>query len=241
MSLEDPHSKDSYYTKSYSSVQRGGIQGWGNSLVDKLVEKISIQSEDDTVLEIGASSGEHFKFVKIAPSKGKYFALDLTPKMSDPELAQSLETSGAVTFIQGDASKLPFQDNYFNRVISMCVLAHVDDPEKVLHELRRVTRDGGNITIGMPTDPGMLNRLVKSLVTYPKLKKSGTPNPKLMYSREHKNGIGNLLIFIKEIFNSDFLFFRYFPLRIQSWNLNLAVVAHVKINKSAINLNNKDI
>lgn len=221
--------KSEYYKISYTDVQRRGIQGWGNSLVDRLVEKSGDQSPNDKVLEIGASSGEHFRFVRVKPIHGTYIALDLNPGLSNPSLARKYEKTGQITFVSANAEDIPFPDNFFDRTVSMCVLAHVDNPEKVLIELRRVTKPGGTITIGMPTDPGIFNRLIKTIITYPKLRKSGVSNPELLYSREHVNGINNLLVLIRHVFEAEMLKFLFFPFRLHSWNFNLAIVAKITI------------
>jgi ATP-dependent Clp protease ATP-binding subunit ClpA len=40
-----------------------------------------------------------------------------------------------------DAANLPFFDNSFDRVLHMCLLHHVLEPEKVLEEMRRDQED----------------------------------------------------------------------------------------------------
>lgn len=221
-----------YYEQSYSSIQRRGLQGWGNSLLDRWVESEGEwSSTDNLVLEIGASSGEHFKFVRNKASIVRYCALDLAPKISNPDLAKQLEATGEVEFVVGNAEAMPFPDNMFNRSVSMCVLAHVSNPEQVFSELRRVTQKNGSIVIGMPSDPGLLNRFVKNLITYRKMKSEGIRSPRLIYAREHRNSVGNLIELAKEAFCVDSLSIKYMPFRLKSWNLNLAVILVVKLRK----------
>ena len=52
-----------YYSKNYRSIQRSGIQGLGNSLIDRLIEKKVRRQFGMRILEIGASSGEHLLYV----------------------------------------------------------------------------------------------------------------------------------------------------------------------------------
>ena len=54
-----------YYSNSYTVIQRTGFQGWGNSLIDRLIERKVNRKEGMRILELGASSGEHLKFVKV--------------------------------------------------------------------------------------------------------------------------------------------------------------------------------
>src|SRR5262245_4608891 len=62
---------------------------------------------------------------------------------------QSLEQIAAaakaacVTYVQGDAHQLEFPDGRFDLVYARYVLEHVAAPERVLSEMRRVTRPGG--------------------------------------------------------------------------------------------------
>ena len=220
---------DSYYRDQYSDTQRSGVQGWGNSLIDRLIERECDRSPGDRILEIGAASGEHLHWADRTIPWGEYVALDLRPGETNPSLARALEISSAVRFQRGSAEEIPFPDGSFDVCLSTCVLAHVSDPEAVFRELRRVTKVGGNITVGMPCDPGVVNRIVKALVTYPTMKRAGIADPRLQYAREHINGIGNLIALAEHVFAQDATRLRYFPLPVRSWNLNLAVVLHVTI------------
>lgn len=219
---------EEYYLNDYSSIQRSGLQGWGNSLTDVQVEKLVGNIDGKTVLEIGASAGEHFAKLRKKQTNGRYVALDLHPGITNPELMNKLITDFGVEFVEGDAEKLTFKDDTFDVSSSLCVLAHVNNPEAVFSELWRVTKPGGKIVVAMPCDPGMINRLVKTVITYPGMRKAGITDPKLVYAREHKNGIGNLLAFAKDCFSQDQLKIKYFPFRLPSWNLNLLAIIHVR-------------
>jgi len=72
-----------------------------------------------------------------------------------------------------DAQVLPFLDNSFGRVIATCLLLHLQEPELALLEWRRVTENNGLITILIPTEPGLLLRLSRALLTSPKARRLG--------------------------------------------------------------------
>lgn len=61
-------------------------------------------------------------------------------------------TQGCVYFMQGDATRLPFVDGSFDRVVCTEVLEHVDDDRAVLTELVRVLRPGGVLAIAVPDE-----------------------------------------------------------------------------------------
>ena len=225
-----------YYSNIYRNLQRTGLQGWGNSLIDKLVEKSIKRKENIDIIELGASSGEHLFFVSKVPSWQKYICLDIAPGKSNPELFRELTEGNPppilnLSFVQANAEEIPFQDETFDLVLSTCLLAHVREPEQVLREMRRIAKNNGQIVIGLPADPGILNRLVKFVVTYPKMKRMGIPNPRLEYAREHINAVGNLIELIKTTFESDKLRLKFFPFRLQTWNFNLAIIVICSVKK----------
>jgi hypothetical protein len=103
--------------------------------------------------------------------------------------------------------------------------------------LKRITKIGGEISIVMPTDPGVLNQILKKLYSYRKIKKLSNVNPKLIYALEHRNHVGGILELIKFVFKNDDLKFRFRPFYVKSWNLNLWINIHIKIKT---NFNRED-
>jgi len=55
--------------------------------------------------------------------------------------------SNVEALLEMDAMSLAFQDNHFDIVVAAYVLTVVPDPEKVIHELARVTKPGGTVLI----------------------------------------------------------------------------------------------
>ncbi len=51
----------------------------------------------------------------------------------------------------GDALRLPFADDTFDRIIASEVLEHVDDDQVALHELHRVLKPGGTLAATVPS------------------------------------------------------------------------------------------
>lgn len=54
--------------------------------------------------------------------------------------------------IRGDAQRLPLPSDSFDSVFAFEVIEHVEDDERFLSELVRVTRPGGTITISTPSE-----------------------------------------------------------------------------------------
>lgn len=82
---------DEYYLEHYSKVQRSGVQGLGNRLMDKTLAKIIKKSyQGGSVLELGAASGEFTQFLFDRMTFDSYTALDLEPGRGNPKLKQQL-------------------------------------------------------------------------------------------------------------------------------------------------------
>ena len=216
-----------YYDKYFGSLCNSGLQGKGSEKFHRLVESFWLNTRPDHVLEVGAGIGEHFQYVNLDGTnrKGTYTALDIRDSSQ-----KKLTLAGGnmnVTWKVGSVEKMPFSDGEFDRVVSTCLFHHLDDPLKAFREVRRVTRAGGEISIGFPTDPGMANQLLKNLYTYRKAKNLGIENPAFVYALEHRNQIAGLLSILKQVFSEDIVKLHYWPTRLKSWNLNLAVIAHI--------------
>ncbi len=54
------------------------------------------------------------------------------------------------TFIEGNAEKIPFSNKYFDTIIIRHVLEHVDNPQKVISEIKRVCKKDAKIFIAVP-------------------------------------------------------------------------------------------
>jgi len=219
-----------YYNEVYARyLFEASIQSRGIQYFEKSVEKywVNIKQQVDNVLELGSGSGEHLKFVKTPPTES-YVCLDLR-KMSEINWKTNLpnELIDVVEFVEGDAQAVPYEDSFFDRTIGTCLLHHVDDPLQVLLEARRVTKPGGEIAFVMPTDPGMLNRMIKRIISIPRMRRLSEVDPQLIYALEHRNHISGLLELCKFVFQEDEIKIHYDPIKFHTWNFNLLCVVHV--------------
>jgi ubiquinone/menaquinone biosynthesis C-methylase UbiE len=219
---------EEYYSEVYQKyLFSKDAQGLGNRYFESALEKFWKEKVPVKVLEIGGGSGEHLPYIGYIPAHS-YTSVDIRRKFHDSYLeGLNPEFASKVNFVIADAQDLPFADSYFDRVLSTCLLHHVDDVLAVLLEARRVTVTGGEIAFILPTDPGVLNQIVKRLISYPKLRKLSQIRPELFYALDHKNHIGSILELIKYVFSGDSLELHYEPFKLSSWNLNLLVVAKI--------------
>jgi phosphatidylethanolamine/phosphatidyl-N-methylethanolamine N-methyltransferase len=98
------------------------------------------------VLEVGVGTGLSL------PSYGRHLeivGIDLSPEMLEKarERVAAEGLDNVAELHEMDASDLKFPDASFDTVVAMYVMTVVPDPEKVMRELSRVCRPGGDVII----------------------------------------------------------------------------------------------
>lgn len=110
----------------------------------------------ERILDLGAGTGS--SSASLARSGADVVAADFSPGM----LAEGRRRHGGIrnlSFVEADATNLPFADGEFDAVTMSYALRNVNDPKKALRELFRVTKPGGRLVINeFSTPPGVLLR-----------------------------------------------------------------------------------
>jgi len=88
------------------------------------------------ILQIGCGPEDVISHIKI----GKRYAIDPLAEFYKKKFELNY---GSLKFIQGRGEELPFKDKFFDIVILANVLDHVESPDKVLSEIKRVLKDDG--------------------------------------------------------------------------------------------------
>jgi len=116
-----------------------------------------------TVLDLGCGPGTDLATLANAVTEsGTVIGIDRNPTMLE-EARRRLAARPNVRIQEGDAHDLPFNDHTADRVRVDRMLHQVDDPARVLTEMRRVLRPGGLAAIAQPdydtltVDPGDLD------------------------------------------------------------------------------------
>ena len=108
------------------------------------VKGFVVPDGDERALDVGTGAGA-LAFA-LAPIVREVVGLDRVPEL----LALARERAAAfdnVTFVEGDATALPFEDFSFDLSGTLRTLHHIARPEIVLSELARVTRLGGRVLV----------------------------------------------------------------------------------------------
>jgi ubiquinone/menaquinone biosynthesis C-methylase UbiE len=218
--------------ENYNSVYYSGALGFFENWAHNSLERYQSESLHQKILDVGGGDGQHVAFV--SRTFNQYTILDILDHSKNPNSGISIDNLKKLQFIKGNAEKLPFKDEKFDRVILTCILHHVDSPDSVLKECRRVLRNGGVLSIYLPCDPGLVYRWIRHFMAhmkYAKKTKQNISSVKYLWALEHKNHVLGLSTLIKEIFSADIVKKVNYPFRIGSWNINLFKIYQITLVK----------
>ena len=100
--------------------------------------------QGERILDIAAGTGT--SSVALQKNGARVVAVDFSPGM----IAEGRRRHGSVpglSFVEANATALPFADDEFDAVTMSFGLRNVDEPRKALAELLRVTKPGGRLVI----------------------------------------------------------------------------------------------
>jgi ubiquinone/menaquinone biosynthesis C-methylase UbiE len=115
------------------------------------ISRLLVLHGDERVVDVGTGAGT--LALAIAPLVREVVGVDAVP-----ELLEAARTSAPanVTFVEADATSLPFESFSFDIGLTRRTLHHVARPEVLVAELTRVTKLGGQIVVEdqiAPVDP----------------------------------------------------------------------------------------
>jgi ubiquinone/menaquinone biosynthesis C-methylase UbiE len=115
------------------------------------ISRLLVLHGDERVVDVGTGAGT--LALAIAPLVREVVGVDAVPELLEAARASA---PANVTFVEADATSLPFESFSFDIGLSRRTLHHVARPELVVAELTRVTRLGGRIVVEdqiAPVDP----------------------------------------------------------------------------------------
>jgi ubiquinone/menaquinone biosynthesis C-methylase UbiE len=125
------------------------------------------------VIEICCGAGEAFK---ILSRYERGIGIDISPAML--QRAQTAHRGAPVTFVQGDATRLPLADSSIDIVVTLGGIHHVNDRIALFKEVARVLKPGGRFIYREPVSDFVLWRWLRAAIyrVSPMLD-SGTEHP----------------------------------------------------------------
>jgi SAM-dependent methyltransferase len=110
-------------------------------------ERLSV-SKESLLLDVGCGPGmDVFALAGMIGSSGLVVGIDFKIAMLRQALATREQSIGKDCFIQGHGLNLPFKDEAFDSCRSERLFMHLDQPERTLAEMIRVTKPGGKIVV----------------------------------------------------------------------------------------------
>ncbi len=178
----------------------------------------SKRSKKERILEIGAGIGSQLNYEK--PDWREYVCLELRPEMA----AVIQEKFPNATVLIGDCQEeIPFQDEYFDRILAIHVLEHLPNLPMALRQIRRVLKPEGLLSVCIPCEGGLAYRVARKISTQRLFKEyfPGWDYKRLVIANEHINLPQEIFAELSEQF--VIMNTRYFPFLIPSIELNLII------------------
>lgn len=114
------------------------------SLNHKCIDLLMLRGSD-SVLELGPGNGAFASNIINSAKDVTYVGIDWSEDMvaEARRLNESLVNRGCVTFKQGSSMQLPFEDDTFDKVLTVHTVYFWDQPLKHLLEIKRVLKPSG--------------------------------------------------------------------------------------------------
>lgn len=130
---------------NYSNLYNWEISHWWYRVRREIVKNIFekyFQKNDLKIFDVGCGTGALMKELKFY---GEVYGLDFSDKA-----IEFCRQRGEKNLILGSINKIPFEDNFFDVVISLDVLEHVEDDIGAISEIKRVLKKGGISIVFVP-------------------------------------------------------------------------------------------
>jgi SAM-dependent methyltransferase len=135
------------------------------------------------VLDVATGTGN--AAIPTALAGAQVVGLDFTPELLETARRRADQHAVAIDWIEGDAEQLPFEDDSFDRVLSVFGVQFAPRHEIVARELARVCRPGGRIGLVNWTPRGLIGELLKTIGSYMPPPPDYASPPPLWGSEQH--------------------------------------------------------
>ena len=168
-------------------------------------------------LEIGPGNGSHLATEDLDDHE-EYIALELRESLT--------EDIGPVhhnlRVVVGDCqARLDFPNDWFDRVLAIHVLEHLDNLPAALTEIARVMKPAGRFSVVIPAEGGLGYALGRRFTVQRQFERRYKMPYQWMIRYEHVSTAHEVLAELKKVFDVEER--RYFPLRVPSVDLNLVI------------------
>jgi ubiquinone/menaquinone biosynthesis C-methylase UbiE len=125
---------------------------------DLVVERAGVEPGMD-VLDVACGTGN--ASIPAARAGARVTGLDFAPGLLDIARERSADAMVEIEFVEGDAQDLPFEDDSFDRVVSVFGHMFAPDHQRTAAEMKRVLRPDGGIAVGCWSPEGTIGRMFR--------------------------------------------------------------------------------
>lgn len=146
--MVSPASDSAPYIPDYESYDYTAV--WARRGIEDLAERevVSRWAVGETGIELGGGFG---RITSVLEKRiGRMFMLDYSMR----NLRRAASRLQRTTLVRASLERLPFDDDSFDFVALVRVIHHVPDPDRLLGEVVRVSRDGGTFVLGIANEIG---------------------------------------------------------------------------------------
>ena len=217
--------KDNKYSdlnKLYNNHLYSGLNGIFMRYCHRKLENYSKNIVPKKILEVGAGTAPHIDYLKYHCEEYKILEISEYSK-------NFIKDKYGINVDLYDGTKLPYENNIFDRVVISHCLEHIKDPEKFIEDLMSKLKKDGFLSVSLPTDPGVMWRIGRKIVkkfVNTKTYKLSDEEYEYLNSIEHVNSIFNLISIIRYKYKGS-IKEGFYPFRLPLPDLNLFYNVHI--------------
>lgn len=129
------------------------------------------QNEKLRILDVGCDTGKDFIRFACRYNHIELYGIDINPKIIDTK----------ARFIRTDAQSIPFPDRYFDLVISIGTLEHIEPIEKLCRVIGEMNRVGKSVIVAVPSIATLLEPHTGQLLWQIRSRRGKRPFKQLNY------------------------------------------------------------
>lgn len=134
--------------QQYNQMAEGYDKRWKNYISKTLtfLKNWADISSDKIVLDIGCGTGEFEQLLLTENPQQEIIGIDISEEML-LKAEKKCQNYPNVSFQKATASALPFEDNYFDIIVSASAFHYFENPDTALKEMKRVLKPDGKVVI----------------------------------------------------------------------------------------------
>lgn len=134
------------WDNSYDDLAKSRFLMHNDDYLEFLVTTVWRLDKPCRIVDFGCGYGFFgLKLLQLLPGGSSYTGIDKTKSLLEKGERIFSELDYEYKFVHSDAHSVPLDDSSFDLAVSHALLMHIEDAEKVVPEMIRVTKDGGMV------------------------------------------------------------------------------------------------